>query len=189
MAFLADLGQLASPEVEAEVLGAILTKPDKIYELSGVLRPRDFYRETHRVVYRTMLAMAEKRQPIELTSLVEELKARGELAKIGGIPFVAGLGNSAFTAAYLPQHVEKLKEYAQRRALIGIAEEVAAAAQNLGEPVDIAGIQSRVADAAMGKEQGITTMTDDLLAFSEWMFQQQERAIKACCRGCRRSTS
>ena len=141
MAFLADLGKLASPEVEAEVLGAILTKPDKIYELSGVLRLRDFYRETHRVVYRTMLAMAEKRQPVELTSLVEELKARGELAKIGGIPFVAGLGNSAFTAAYLPQHVEKLKEYAQRRALIGIAEEVAAAAQNLGEPVDIAGIQ------------------------------------------------
>ena len=183
MAFLADLGQLASPEVEAEVLGAILTKPDKIYELWGVLRSRDFYRETHRVVYRTMLAMAEKRQPVELTSLVEELKARGELAKIGGIPFVAGLSNSAFTAAYLPQHVEKLKEYAQRRALISIAEEVAAAAQNLGEPVDIAGIQSRVADAAMGKEQGITTMTDDLLAFSEWMFQQQEKGDQGVLSG------
>ena len=183
MAFSADRSRLASPDVEAEVLGAILTKPDKVYELAGVLRPSDFYREAHRVVYRRMLAMAERRKPVELTSLVEELKAQGELAKIGGIPFVTGLGKASFTAAYLPQHVEMLKEYAQRRALVGIAEEVAASAQNLAEPVDIAGIQSRIADAALGKEQGITTMTDDLLAFSEWMFQQQERGDQGILSG------
>lgn len=183
MAFSADRSTLSSPEIEEQVLGAVLTKPDKIYELASVLRPGEFSRETHKIVYRTMLKMAEKRQSIEMTSLVERLKATGELSRIGGVPFVTGLGLGAFTATYLPQHVEKLKEYEQRRALVGIAEEVAAAAQDLAEPVDIAGIQSRIADAAIGKEQGITTMTDDLLDFSEWMFQQQEKGDQGVLSG------
>ena len=70
MAFSA-ANTLTSPEIEQEVLGAILTKPDKIYELSGALRPSDFYREAHKAVYRVMLSMAERRLPIEIQSLTE----------------------------------------------------------------------------------------------------------------------
>ena len=182
MAFSA-ANTLTSPEIEQEVLGAILTKPDKIYELSGALRPSDFYREAHKTVYRVMLSMAERRLPIEIQSLTEELKAKGELRRVGGIPFVSLLGRSTFTAAYLPQHVAKLKEYAQRRSLLGIAEEIAGAAQNLAEPVDLAGIQSRIAGAALGKEQGVTTMTDDLLDFAQWMSDQQERGDQGVLSG------
>ena len=165
MAFLADLGQLASPEIEAEVLGAILTKPDKIYELSGVLRPRDFYRETHRLIYEAMMELKERTEPVDLVTLTEQLKKADKLAKIGGIPALSLIANSVPTAANVHYHARIVHEKAQLRSLINAATEIAGAAYESADEVEdiMDSAEKRILQVASGKRSKDFVPLQDIL--------------------------
>lgn len=164
---------LCNVDMEREVLGAVLVKPDKIFELAGVLKPDDFYREAHRAIYRAMLSMAGKRAAIDIQSLVEELKAHGELGRVGGIAAVSAIGQT-FTAAHLMQHVATVKDYARRRALLAVADGIAEKAKDLSEDVDLSSVQSAVADAASGAAQDIRPMRDEMIGFMACVHDQSQ---------------
>ncbi|WP_298594811.1 replicative DNA helicase [uncultured Mitsuokella sp.] len=168
-----DMQALCNVDMEREVLGAVLVKPDKIFELAGVLKPDDFYRETHRAIYRAMLSMAGKRAAIDIQSLVEELKAHGELDRVGGIAAVSAIGQT-FTAAHLMQHVATVKDYARRRALLAVADGIAEKAKDLSEDVDLSSVQSVVADAASGAAQDIRPMRDEMIGFMACVHDQSQ---------------
>ena len=92
-----------SLEAEESVLGGVMldnTALDRVVELVGV---DDFYRGTHRKLFRAMLALSERSEPVDLITLSETLKARGELQEIGGTPFLAELSARVPTAATTPR--------------------------------------------------------------------------------------
>ena len=81
-------------EAEQAVLGAMLIKKEAIAEVSQLLKPADFYREAHRIVYETMLELFNKNEAVDLITLVNAL-GRGnpdvDTAAMGDIVWPDGL--------------------------------------------------------------------------------------------------
>ena len=64
---------------EASVLGAILVENESISRVTEILQPADFYRETHAKILRAMIDLADRREPIDLITLTDCLRSRGDL--------------------------------------------------------------------------------------------------------------
>ena len=72
-------------EAEQSVLSAILIDNNVMEKIEEILKPPDFYRIVHQIIYQTMLDMHAKHQPIDLITLIEELKNRNKLDDVGGV--------------------------------------------------------------------------------------------------------
>lgn len=115
-------------EAEQAVLGAMLIKKEAILEVQEILRPDDFYREAHRIVFEAMLELSGNDEAVDLVTLTEQLRKSGTLEKIGGLPFITQLANMVPTAANVAYHAKIVKEKAELRNLINAATEIAGAA-------------------------------------------------------------
>jgi replicative DNA helicase len=78
-------------EAEQSVLGAILVRPEVLDEVADLLRPEDFYRQDHAQIYRAVLDLYGRRDPVELKTVTFLLKEWGQLEGVGGPEFLAGL--------------------------------------------------------------------------------------------------
>ena len=125
-------------EAEQSVLGAMLIKKEAITQAQELLRPDDFYREAHRIVFETMLELAGDNEAVDLVTLTEALRKKEMLEKVGGISFITALANYVPTAANIVYHAQIVKEKSELRHLIDAATEIASAAyEATGDVKDI----------------------------------------------------
>lgn len=111
-------------EAEQSVLGAILIDKDAIVRVADLLKPEDFYLPIHEKVFRTMLELHEKRQPIDILSLTSRLKELGDLEGIGGSSYLADLTNMVPTASHIANYAKIVREKKVLRDLIKTAAEI-----------------------------------------------------------------
>lgn len=71
-------------EAEQGVLGGIVLNNAMILDVAPILRPEDFYRETHQTIYRRILLLYAEGLPVDPITLAEELQRHGEFERIGG---------------------------------------------------------------------------------------------------------
>src|SRR5438445_55169 len=88
-----------SLEAEESVLGAVMLDNTVVDRVVEMLRPEDFYRGAHRKLFRAMVELNGRSEPIDLITLSETLKARGDLAEVGGGAYLAELTERVPTAA------------------------------------------------------------------------------------------
>lgn len=136
-------GLPANIEAERAVLGALLIDPDSLPACSG-LKPSDFYRETHAVIFEAMLALTSRRDPIDYTLLCDELERMGKLEFVGGRAFLADLMSSTVSSAYVEHYAELVAFAAAQRRLIAAGGEVVKAAYEAN--ID-GGVEKLIADA------------------------------------------
>ena len=122
-------------EAEQSVLGAMLIKKEAITQAQELLRPDDFYREAHRIVFETMLELAGDNEAVDLVTLTEALRKKEMLEKVGGISFITALANYVPTAANIVYHAQIVKEKSELRHLIDVATEIASAAYEATDDV------------------------------------------------------
>ncbi len=79
-------------EAESSVLGGILLENEAINQVLELLRPEDFYRESHRKIFRAMIEITDRSEPVDLITLSEFLKSRNELEAVGGTRLPGVLG-------------------------------------------------------------------------------------------------
>ena len=115
-------------DAEQSVLGAMLLKQSAMIEVHEKLKPDDFYRLEHRIVYETMLELASQGQAVDIITLTEALRKKGLLEKVGGFTFVSTLNNIVPTAANVSFHANIVWEKAQLRRLIEATTKITAAA-------------------------------------------------------------
>ena len=122
------IDKLAPQALEAEqsVLGSILIDHDAIDRVADFLRPIDFYRSAHGDIYEAMLALHRRGEPIDLTTLGEELRGRGRLDFIGGPGYLASLMSIVPTAVHAESYARIVERKAILRNLIGAAGKIAA---------------------------------------------------------------
>ena len=85
---MAELLQRIPPhniEAEQSVLGSMLIDIESVSEASGTLSGQDFYSEAHKEIFEAMLDIHERGEPVDLVTLVEELRQRGTLDSVGGV--------------------------------------------------------------------------------------------------------
>ena len=75
-------------EAEEAVLGAVLAAGRLLGEVAAVLEEADFYRPAHRAIWRALLRLADRGQPTDPVTVLGELADSGELADVGGGPFL-----------------------------------------------------------------------------------------------------
>src|SRR5438552_4684199 len=149
-----------SLEAEESVLGGIMLDNTVIDGVVGMLQPEDFYRGAHRKLFRAMVDLSERSEPVDLITLSESLKARGELAEVGGASYLAELTERVPTAANAVHYARIVRERAILRGLIAASTEIATrgyqASDNVDELLDraeqlIFGIQERKVKQAFAK--------------------------------------
>src|SRR5436190_10025219 len=84
-------------EAETSVLGAILLSEQALdgLQIDVKLRPEDFYRERHRLIYQAMIRLKDKPdpEPIDALTVTEQLARTGEIEEAGGTAYVHSLPN------------------------------------------------------------------------------------------------
>lgn len=112
-------------EAEQSVLGAMLIEREAISRVAEILRPEDFYRESHRLIFNAVLQLYNKNEAVDLITITEQLKKEDKLEAVGGISFVTSLANSMPTAANVVYHAKIVEEKALLRQLINAATYIA----------------------------------------------------------------
>lgn len=112
-------------EAEQAVLGSILMERDAVTVVMEQVYPEDFYKEAHQVIYRAMLSLEGKGEPIDLITLTEELRQQNALEKVGGVGFIAVIANTVPTAANVRHYAGIVAEKSILRRLIRATTEIA----------------------------------------------------------------
>jgi replicative DNA helicase len=111
-------------EAEQSILGGILIENYAINKVMEVLNPDDFYRESHRKIYKALIDLSERDEPADLITLTNELKNNGHLDSVGGASYITSLIDSVPTAANIEYYVKIVKEKAILRKLIQTSTEI-----------------------------------------------------------------
>jgi len=120
-------------EAEQSVLGAIFLDSD--VALSTVidnLTTDDFYRESHRTIFRAMLKLYEAKTPIDAITLTAELRGNGQIEAIGGPSYIAELAIAVPTATFVRHYARIVRDTSVLRRLATIATEIASSAFETG---------------------------------------------------------
>ena len=123
-------------DAEVSVLGAMVISKEAVVAAQEILRPEDFYRPAHRIVYEAIQKLQSEGKPVDLVTLVDELNKEGQLKEVGGISFVTMLAQSVPTAANVTYHAKIVREKSELRHLIDAATEIASAAYEEADDVD-----------------------------------------------------
>ncbi|MBP2663116.1 MAG: dnaC [Firmicutes bacterium] len=124
-------------EAEQSVLGAMMIEREAISKVSEIIRPEDFYREAHRLIYNAMMELFNKNEAVDLVTVVEILRRDDKLEVVGGISYVSALANSVPTAANVMYHARIVEEKALLRQLITTATHVAGMGYEANEDVTV----------------------------------------------------
>jgi replicative DNA helicase len=122
----ASLQKLPPQNIEAEqmVLGAILIENDSINKVIETLSSDDFYKDTHRRIFKVMLDMFETGDAIDLVTLSDALRGKTGLEAVGGASYLATLVSLVPTAANIKYHARIVREKAVLRKLIHSATDI-----------------------------------------------------------------
>jgi replicative DNA helicase len=118
------------------VLGAVLLEGrETLPRVIEVLRSSDFYTESHRTIYETMLRLFDRGEPVDLITLSEELRRTGGLEAVGGPTTLALLVEHASIAAHLGAYASIVRDMAVLRELIQTSTQIIAQAFDAKEDV------------------------------------------------------
>ena len=123
-------------EAEESVIGAILLDNNAIDMVLERLIADDFYQPRYRVLFEGMKELHEKGQPIDVVTLGQVLRAKGELENVGGLEELSRLAAIVPSSAHVSYYAKLLKEMSIRRRIIHETAEISREAFDLGENIE-----------------------------------------------------
>lgn len=111
-------------EAEVSVLGALLIDPEAIMKVADLLTPDDFYRPEYGTMFEAMMSLFERRVPIDIVTLSEELERSKKLEQVGGAAALSHLVSSVATATNVQYYGTIVREKAMLRRLIHAAGQI-----------------------------------------------------------------
>lgn len=111
-------------ELEEAILGAVMLEKSAFDTVVEILKPECFYLDAHQRIYKAMQGLAIKSSPIDMLTVVEELKLREELEIVGGPYFVTRLTNAVVSSANIEAHSRIVLQKFIQRELIRISGEI-----------------------------------------------------------------
>jgi replicative DNA helicase len=133
-------------EAEEAVLGAVLAAGRLLAEVAAVLEEADFYRPAHRAIWRAILRLADRDQPTDPVTVLGELDDRGELADVGGGPFLHTLVAAVPTVANAGHYARLVADTARRRRVIDLGVRLA---HSDADPAVLAHLAGELADTTI----------------------------------------
>lgn len=113
-----------SKELEEAILGAVMLEKAVFDTVIEILKPECFYVEANQRIFRAMQTLAARSMPIDLLTVVEELKLQGDLELVGGPYYVTRLTNAVVSSANVESHARIVLQKFIQRELIRISGEI-----------------------------------------------------------------
>ena len=115
-----DMGRLQpqARELEEAVLGALLLEKDAYSIVSDILKPECFYEKSHELIYTAVRDLAMRQEPVDMMTVVEQLKRMGSLDLVGGPVYISELTNKVASTAHLEFHARIIAQKYLARELI-----------------------------------------------------------------------
>ena len=76
-------------EAEQSILGGILLENNAVNSVLEILSPNDFYSEAHRKIFKVIVELSEKNEPVDIITLSNVLKSKNMLDSVGGTSYLA----------------------------------------------------------------------------------------------------
>jgi replicative DNA helicase len=115
-----------SIEAEQAVLGGLMLDNNAWEQIADKLNEQDFYRNDHRIIFRTISSLAVQDKPLDLITISERLEAQKELEDIGGLGYLGQIAKNTPSAANISAYADIVKERALLRHLIEVGSEISA---------------------------------------------------------------
>lgn len=174
-------GRVPPQDVEAEraVLGSILLSNEAIYTAIEHLQADDFYKPGHRLIFKAMMDLATKSEPIDNITVHAALKGNNELEQVGGLVAIVELAEAVPTAANIGHYAALVKNRATLRKLIDAATGIVTSAFEGGQADDVLdSAEKMIFEISMVKSRkGITPIKDvvrDAFKKIESLFEQKK---------------
>ena len=146
-------------EAEQAVLGSILLKSDVFGTVLETLKPQDFYKEGHRLIYSAMIDLFDQNEPQDLLTVSNLLNNTNKMEQIGGPMYLASLTSLVPVTANIGSYSKIIREKAVLRKLIEVNTDIAARCYEEQNDIDILVDQAEQAifDIAGSKGEKIFT--------------------------------
>lgn len=105
-------------DAEESILGGILLDPEAMGRVADLLRPEAFYINTHKEIYKAILALHTQSKPVDLMSVTTWLYDHELLAKVGGQSKLAELVERTVSAVNVDRYAALVVDKYLRRQLI-----------------------------------------------------------------------
>lgn len=111
-------------EAEQSVLGAMLIDAEAVPKVANLLHPEDFYADKHQQLYSAIITLFNRGEPVDLITIQDELRNRGQLESVGGLTYLTSLINLVPTTANAEQYAMIVEQKATLRRLQVVARKI-----------------------------------------------------------------
>ena len=118
------VNHLYAKDIEEAVLGAIMLEKSAFGIVKEILKPECFYIDAHQRIFRSFQNLVQKSLPINMLTVVEELKLSKELETVGGTYYITKLTNAVVSTANIEAYSRIILQKFIRRELIRITREI-----------------------------------------------------------------
>jgi replicative DNA helicase len=164
-------------DAEQAVLGASIDNADACAEVVDVLKSGDFAKPDHREIFHAIVQIFSTGRPVDIFTVIDELRRRDVLHQVGGKPYLHELIASYSTASAARQHAELVVDYSRRRGLIQAAHRISdlgyAAPEGAAHAVDEA--QRLVYEIAASDSAGDPLPTAELVSSRMHVYEELEK--------------
>ncbi len=132
-------GKVPPQNVEAEqaVLGSILLKAETFGPVLEILKPHDFYKDSHKIIFEVMVDLFEKNDPQDVLTVSNLLRDKNKLDNIGGSTYLATLTSIVPVTANISSYAKIIREKSILRRLIEVNSDIAARCYEEQNDIDI----------------------------------------------------
>lgn len=123
-------------DLEEAVLGAIMIEKDAYMNVCDILTPDSFYDPAHQKIFQAISQLGLSQRPIDMLTVVEQLRANGDLEEIGGPIRITRLTSNIYSAANVEYHAKIVAQKFLARRLISYATNIETKAFDEGNDID-----------------------------------------------------
>ncbi|NMB07632.1 MAG: replicative DNA helicase [Tissierellia bacterium] len=155
-----------SLEAEQSVLGAMIINKDAINTAVEQLHPEDFYKEANKEIYKAIIELYNRNEPVDLITLSEELNKRGTLENVGGLHYLAQLSGGVGLSSNIKFYCDIVEEKSILRRLIISCDNIMAKSYEDSEEVNsiIEQAEKEIFDITQGRHrEGFAPIKEVLL--------------------------
>ena len=111
-------------ELEEAVIGAIMIEQDAFLKVGDILKEESFYDHRHQVIYKAVANLSLNQRPVDILTVIEQLKSNGTLEEAGGMLYVTQLAGKVTSSAHIEYHARIIAQKAMARELITFTSEI-----------------------------------------------------------------
>jgi replicative DNA helicase len=137
-------------DAERAALGGMLLSKHAIPDVTDLLVPKDFYQPAHELIYTAILDLHACGDPVDAVTVSAELGRRGEIGRVGGVPYLHQLMGCVPTGANATYYAVIVREHSTRRRIIEAGTRIAQMGWETDDGSDLPAIVDRVQAEAFG---------------------------------------